>query len=260
MQEAKTAGVKRKLDEPATENEPAKKKAKTENKGEQSSPLDPQAGAGARTETKVETKAGGVASAGSGAGSSGDGSLPVGSTPKKPAQRSPKERALARILKDWESINKSKEFTCKLVSQGDMFAWDVSFKFAADHFLQLQLDAKVPSKSLTLRIRFPETYPLDAPMCNILSPRLASGYIFGGGGADGLHLGGGVICNDSTTVAGWSPATKIETVITGLQSIISQWRYALDEKEPNKAYTDAETQAGFATLRSAHPDWFKGKT
>ena len=130
--------------------------------------------------------------------------------------------AMKRLAKEWERLRDTPGEGADMVTGGplneeDMSVWSVKCTnldhadaSAACKIVGEELKKKGYDPAIEFRIHFPESYPADPPFVYLHAPRVIAGHI---------HENG-AMCLDVLHPAGWTPATKVDSLLRTIRSDI----------------------------------------
>ena len=141
------------------------------------------------------------------------------------------------------------------VTEGDMSVWAVKCN-NLDHAdcspacktVAEELKSKGHDPAIEFRLHFPEDYPADPPFVYVHKPLITGGHIHGQG----------AMCLDVLHQSGWSPATKVDSLLRTIRSDIDNmfllpcWADADGTMRCNSA-TQAHAKAKW--ISNVHSGW-----
>ena len=128
--------------------------------------------------------------------------------------------AMKRLVKEWERLRETPgegadKVTGGPLSEDDMSVWAVKC-VNLDHedasssckAVAQSMKSKGHDPAIEFRLHFPEQYPADPPFVYVHSPRIVGGHIHGEG----------AMCLDVLHPSGWTPATKVDSLMRTIRS------------------------------------------
>lgn len=97
---------------------------------------------------------------------------------------------------------------------------------------------------IDMEITFPENYPIEPPFPRIISPRFKP--------LTGHITIGGSICMEAISKSGWCPATRVESLILQIKTVLSDGGAIIDESHYNYSYNADEAKEAFARAMANH--------
>lgn len=168
--------------------------------------------------------------------------------------------AVKRLIKEWERLRETPGEGADKVTGGpltdaDMSAWAVKCN-NLDHadaspackLVAQKLKEKGHEPAIEFRIRFPSQYPAEPPFVYVHSPRIAGGHIHGEG----------AMCLDVLHPSGWSPATKVDSLMRTIRSDIDNMCLRPDWATASGAMrfnTEVLALRGAAWISRMHSAW-----
>lgn len=168
--------------------------------------------------------------------------------------------AIRRLMKEWQRLCEAPgegadSITGGPVTENDMSVWAVKCN-NLDHedsspackLVGEKLKAKGHEPAIEFRLHFPADYPADPPFVYVHSPRIHGGHIHGEG----------AMCLDVLHPGGWSPATKVDSLLRTIRSdidnmvLMADWAKADGTLLSNSA-TRAHSTATW--ISNVHSNW-----
>ena len=168
--------------------------------------------------------------------------------------------AMKRLVKEWERLRDAPGDCADAVKGGplaeeDMSVWSVKCT-NLDHAdaspsckaVAMQLKEKGHEPAIEFRLHFPDEYPAEPPFVYVHSPLITGGHIHGQG----------AMCLDVLHPAGWTPATKVDSLLRTIRSDLDNmalkdnWFKSDGTLHCNSALCARKTAEWIAR---AHGDW-----
>ena len=167
---------------------------------------------------------------------------------------------MKRLVKEWEQLRACPGDGADRVEGGplseeNMAVWSVKCTnldhpdaSSACKQVASQLKSRGHEPAIELRMHFPEHYPGEPPFVYVHKPRIYGGHIHGQG----------AMCLDVLNPAGWSPATKVDSLMRTIRSdldnmgLASNWCNAKGELLANSAEAAHSTAKWISNI---HSDW-----
>ena len=159
------------------------------------------------------------------------------------------QRAVARIIKELKDLrNKEKVDIEGLgiridVSDDNLSLWSVYFSNFGECGLQTDMD-HCNIKEIKLEVAFPENYPLYPPFLRIVRPIFCY--------QTGRITSGGSICVDTLTLEAWSAATRMESLLLMIKTLLVEGNGRIDPARVGQEYSLEKARASFKRVASAH--------
>jgi len=126
----------------------------------------------------------------------------------------------------------------------DLYRWEIKLS-EFDPQSQLAKDLKQYNQKhnvdfITIRLYFPNDYPLSAPLVHVMTPKLTGPYIFSGG-----------LCM-STLMQGWAMGITPESLIIQIRQLFMEGNVRISNINKVEFFSEEEARQGFNTAQSAH--------
>jgi len=161
------------------------------------------------------------------------------------AVNQPGIKRLQRDLKITKDAEEKGELELKVdLLDDDLYRWEIKLsEFDPDSQLAKDLkqyNAKHAVNFITLRLYFPDDYPLTAPLVHVMTPKLTGPFIFSGG-----------LCM-STLMQGWAPAITPESLVIQIRQLFMEGNVRISNINKVEFYSEQEARQGFNSAKSAH--------
>lgn len=167
-------------------------------------------------------------------------------TPSKRAERDNTiPQMCAKRLTREISLLKSQEnlgFTFD-IDEANMKVWKVYLSDFPESELANDMK-KYNIDNIELEISFPNEYPMHAPFVRVIRPRFIR--------QTGHITFGGSICLDFLTKESYSPATKLESIIITIKSLLTSGDGRIDPQKLGDFYSESEAKQAFRAIAANH--------
>jgi len=168
--------------------------------------------------------------------------------------------AIKRLVKEWERLRDAPGDGPDCVTGGplteeNMGVWSIKCN-NLDHedasteckAVAKQLKDKGHDPAIEFRLHFPEHYPADPPFVYVHAPCITGGHIHGAG----------AICLDVLHQAGWTPATRVDSLLRTIRSNIDNMTLEtnwLNADGTLRCNSVEEAKQKATWISNVHRDW-----